>query len=699
MSSILINQIWQHKKAVYRILYIDRDIDLLVWVNQDDEQKNFPEELTLADFEKRVGDKSIKELNIQDQFTDLDLLDEKSITKYERSWDIIKSVVRDEPLIFDKKYFNTKSNELAKIHSVSRQTVQRLILRYWHNGKSKLGIVARYYNSGGKGKEKTLTQSINGRQRTDKQSSIILNDQLKQKIRKGYKRWYLDVKQASKRVAYTNFLRIGFKSEWKAKEFTNVPSFRQFIYWGEKGRPTEQKLRSKKGDINFDKDFRILESSSASSVNGPGFSQIDSTPSDMELVSEIDGKTPIGCPTLYVISDVYSAMIVGLLVTLENPSYTQASEALYNSFTNKEDFFNRSLLYQINGFELTQDDWPCEYIPYSIVADRGIELIGKNSENLIEDLGIHIENKESYRPELKGMIENHFQLLHKDLKGLDENIGMKDIDDGRRGARKARKTARFTLREYLAIIVKMAIKYNKHTKLTNYPLDKEMPLEDMYTPTPEEVFKWGLKNKSGKLRSNNIENLYERLLPRDTAKLTKKGIEFLKGWYTVPLHHKLRDLQLKTQRKITRIEVSYDPYNLNYLNVLYEGEIIRCELNTDRSPIYKDKTLWDVKHLRNAHSKSLNTHNEDGIYAEIDALQFASSILANKTDDQQPNSKTSSKSVRKNREDEKKIERKNRKSHEDQTYTKKEGKVISMNRSNLEEPNDLDFINRLLDGE
>ena len=65
MSSILINQIWQHKKAVYRILYIDRDIDLLVWVNQDDEQKNFPEELTLADFEKRVGDKSIKELNIQ----------------------------------------------------------------------------------------------------------------------------------------------------------------------------------------------------------------------------------------------------------------------------------------------------------------------------------------------------------------------------------------------------------------------------------------------------------------------------------------------------------------------------------------------------------------------------------------------------------------------------------------------------------
>src|SRR5690606_3918716 len=122
---------------------------------------------------------------------------------------------------------------------------------------------------------------------------------------KGYKRWYLDVKPASKRVAYANFLRISFKAEWKAKDFIKVPSFRQFVYWGEKEIPTELKLRSKKGDINFDKDLRITEGSSANSVNGPGFSQIDSTPSDMELVSEIDGKTPIGCPTLYVVSDVY----------------------------------------------------------------------------------------------------------------------------------------------------------------------------------------------------------------------------------------------------------------------------------------------------------------------------------------------------------------------------------------------------------
>ncbi|MEQ8628188.1 Mu transposase C-terminal domain-containing protein [Ekhidna sp.] len=698
MSNILINQIWQHKKAVYRILYVDRDIDLLVWVNLDDAQKTFPEEITLADFDKRLEDNSIKELNIQDQFANLDLLDEKSINKYERSWDIIKSVVRDEPLIFDKKYFNAKCNELAEVHGVSRQTVQRLLFRYWHNGKSKLGIVPKYYNSGGKGKEKNLTLTINGRQRTDRQSTIILDEQLKHKIRKGYKRWYLRVKQASKRVAYSNFIRTSFKSEWKSKEFAKVPSFRQFVYWGEKEIPTERKLRSKKGDIIFDKDLRITEGSSANSVNGPGFSQIDSTPSDMELVSEIDRKTPIGCPTLYIISDVYSAMIVGLLVTLENPSYTQASEALYNSFTNKGDFFKRSLLYQIDEFEFTEDDWPCEYIPYSIVADRGIELIGKNSESLIEDLGIHIENKESYRPELKGMIENHFQLLHKDLKGLDENTGLKDIDDGRRGARKARKTARFTMREYLAIIIKIAIKYNKHAKLSNYPIDKEMPLDDLYTPTPVEVFKWGLMHKSGKLRSNKIENLRERMLPRGTGKLTKKGIEFLKGWYLVPLHHKLRDLQLKTQRKITRVEVSYDPYNLNYLNVFYEGEIIRCELNTNKSPIYKDKTLWDIKHLRNAQSKSLNTNNEEGIYADIDTLQFASNILA-KRKDQKPNSKTGSKSVRKNRENDKKIERKNRKNHKSESGKKKQGKIVSMNHTNLEEPNDLDFINRLLDGE
>ena len=35
----------------------------------------------------------------------------------------------------------------------------------------------------------------------------------------------------------------------------------------------------------------------------------------------------------------------------------------------------------------------------------------------------------------------------------------------------------------------------------------EMPLAEMYAPTPQAVFDWGIKNKGGKLRSNNIENL------------------------------------------------------------------------------------------------------------------------------------------------------------------------------------------------
>jgi hypothetical protein len=171
MSSILINQIWQHKKAEYRILYIDQEIDLLVWFRRD-QDNTFPEEIPLTEFEQLVEINLVKELNIQDTFVDIKSLDGKTLTKYEKSWEIIKDLVRDEPLIFDRKYFNLKSNELAKLHGVSRHSIHRLIHRYWKNGKSKLGTVPKYYNSGGKGKAKNLTSSLNGRQRIDFQPSF-----------------------------------------------------------------------------------------------------------------------------------------------------------------------------------------------------------------------------------------------------------------------------------------------------------------------------------------------------------------------------------------------------------------------------------------------------------------------------------------------------------------------------------------------
>ncbi len=699
MSSILINQIWQHNNSKYRILFFDQELDLIIWVKLDKENKSFPTEISFLEFNELRDGKSIELLSEPDQFRSLDTLKEKSLQIVEESWLIIKELVLDEPLIFNKKYFNKRVNECAKLHNVSRQKTQRLVFKYWHYGKSKHGIIPKYYNSGGKGKRKTFSGSTHGRPRIDKKSPLILTEEMIMEIQKGYKKHLIRNPHATEKGAFLNFIRTNLRKSFETKGFDGVPSETQFLYWGKKGVSPEEHSRSRNGNIIYDKDKRPIEGSSYNSVDTPGTFQIDSTPGDVELISEIDGE-PIGCPTIYIVSDIFSSMYMGLLITLENPSYSQASEALYNTFTNKEDFFKRNRLSTIKNFNVTNDDWPSQYIPYSIVADRGVELIGKNSNNLISDLGIHIENKESYRPDLKGMIENHFNLLHLELKNLAPNIGLKMKNDGRRGASKARRTAKFTLREYTAIVVKSIVHRNNFENLSNYPLDPEMINIGMYSPTALEVFNWGIKNRGGKLRSNNIADLKQKMFPRSEGRLTRQGIHFNKIWYSVPLHKQLKDLQIKTQNKGVKLELAYDPYTLNSIYLFYNDEIIECFLNKQKSPGYIDKSIWEIQNLNKARSFSSSQDKEARIRSKLEIQDFAEGILAEKKKNSTKKS-NSKKKLTEAREKNKALERevKRTQSHLENSLPK-EGKVININKNNdFDFPDDTDFIEQLLDGE
>ncbi|MGK7391499.1 MAG: hypothetical protein ACNS60_14180 [Candidatus Cyclobacteriaceae bacterium M2_1C_046] len=694
MSQILINQIWQHKKFKYRVLFIDEVLDVFIWIKLIDNKPSFPEEISYSWFLDMINADEVTVIEHKDVFVNSNSLEQKSLEKLEKSWQIIKDHVNKEPQIYDKKLFNKLCSLIANQNKVSRHTVSRLFLKYWINGKVKIGLAPKYYKSGGKGKDKTFTAIINGRRSAVNEPAIIIDNKTKVKISRGYKRWYLNIEGASLKNAWLNFIRTSYKN----KAIDTYPSFNQFIYWGSKSSNEEQKLISKMGKIAYDKDLRPKEGSSYNSYLGPGLSQIDSTPGDVEIVSELDDETPIGCPIIYTVADVFSGMILGVTVTLENPSFATASEALYYSFINKEKFFKDSLLYEIDGFDLRSKDWPVEHIPSSVVADNGIELISKNSTRLIENIGIQIENKESYRPELKGLIENTFKILHNDIKGIDNNIGYKSINDGRRGAKKARKTAKITMREYLAILIKTVVKYNNHQKLKNYPIDAEMYKQGLIEPTPIEIFKWGLKNRSGKLRASNISNLKEKMLPADTGKFFKNRIEFKKGWYHVPVNKKLHDFRLKLKERNIKVDVFYNPYNLNSIYFIHDKEVYECNLNQNKSPIYKNKTIWDVNDFLSKKSRVSNYIDQDIIDASVEVNNFTENLIKKKTG-QKKKSAISLKKIGKEREKNKSIERIKKATTDNKPEKeKKEVKVIRMNR-NLDAPDDLDLINKLLNGE
>ena len=74
-------------------------------------------------------------------------------------------------------------------------------------------------------------------------------------------------------------------------------------------------------------------------MTGPGDRfQIDATSADIYLVSRFNRHRIVGRPTIYVVVDVFSGMIVGLYVGFEYPSWLGAMMALVNAATDKVDW-------------------------------------------------------------------------------------------------------------------------------------------------------------------------------------------------------------------------------------------------------------------------------------------------------------------------------------------------------------------------
>ncbi|MFX5862056.1 transposase, partial [Acinetobacter baumannii] len=81
----------------------------------------------------------------------------------------------------------------------------------------------------------------------------------------------------------------------------------------------------------------------------------------------------VGRPTIYLVADVFSRMVVGFYIGFENASYVTAIQALQFAMTDKVELFKQY------GYEITHDVWPCIGLPAAILADRG-ELLGHQIE-------------------------------------------------------------------------------------------------------------------------------------------------------------------------------------------------------------------------------------------------------------------------------------------------------------------------------
>lgn len=502
-------------------------------------------------------------------YTDNELTDIQK-EKRDKDWIIVtKYLTEYEDELLSKNKREGIFTKIAEENNLSISKVRKIFARFWQRGMTKNALIPDYTKSGARGKERKLIQTKVGRPRKtnyagESTTGINITEDIKKiieiSIEKFYRRKKLTIKETYNQMLKYYFSdKIPENGELKYIVFneTRIPSYHQFYHWFRKFKDVKKDMIFRESSKAFELTERPTTSNSTIETDGPGTRfQIDATVADIYLLSSLNRNRIIGRPVVYAVMDVYSRLVTGIYVGLEGPSWTGAMMALDNMISEKVEFCREY------GITVTNDQWPAQHLPEIILADRG-EFEGHLVENLINNLGIRIENTPPYRGDLKGIVERNFRTTNEKIKRKAPGAIEKEFRE--RGDRDYRLDATLTLEEFTRILIKLVLRHNHHI-IGDYPMDTKM-ITDELTPTPINLWNWGIKNRKGRLRTIDKEIMRLNILPKGSAHISRAGLKFKKLFYSSQIAIE-EQWFIKSKRKST--EVVYDPRNLNQIYILHE---------------------------------------------------------------------------------------------------------------------------------
>ncbi|MBO0992593.1 Mu transposase C-terminal domain-containing protein [Bacillus sp. SD088] len=601
---IYYNQVYQYinKEAKNRLRVIDIDDPIAYYVELHGDT-SMPKKIDIAILDAEVQAEVL--LAIPDpyakSYSDSDLTDNQ-LRKRDEDWHVVSDAwnVYKERLL-EKKTREAALAEIASKSGMSKLKIKRAFTRFWQRGLNKNALLPDYMYSGGKGKERDLSESKVGRPRKyalsdDGQQGINITEEVKRQFAFVIKKYYRKKEQISLAETYDYLLREFYSDEYventivkyKVWDASRIPTYNQFYYWFKKYEDPQLDIALRISEKEFNLKHRPILNNSTMETDGPGTRfQIDATIGDIYLVSSFDRSLVIGRPVIYGIIDVYSRMVTGIYVGLEGPSWIGAMMALDNMVTDKVEYCQQ---FNIN---IDESQWPAKHLPEIIIADRG-EFEGYSVENLINNLNIKIENTSAYRGDLKGIIERQFRTINGRIKHKTPGAIQKEFRE--RGDRDYRLDASLNLEEFIKIVIHLVLKHNQKI-IEKYPLEKGMITSGL-TATPVNLWNWGIANKKGRLQTVMDKNVLRmNLLPKGRARISRAGLKFKGLFYGA---EKAINEQWYVKLKNTSIEVLYDPREMNQIYIPYPDgrDFDTCYL-LDTSLEYKGNTLEEVEFYQN----------------------------------------------------------------------------------------------------
>lgn len=550
---------------------------------------------------------------------------ESELSDYDKScrdsaWKVIEPLVLNEPAIYERTARGALISPIIAQTGSTKATIYKYLRRYWQRGKVKNTLLPDIRNCGGKGVPRKLGNSKLGRPR--KHGSAVgknTDDETKLIFEKAVSRFYHNRTELPFTAVYDLMLKEYYTDKvvlsdgnvrLQLKPQDELPSIRQFRYWYSKAYDEAAKITARKGESAFLRNHRAVLGKSDTNIVGPGSQyQIDATVGDIYLVSQFNRANIIGRPVIYFVIDTFSRMVAGMYVGLEGPSWAGAMMALCNAASDKVAYCHAY------GIEITEGQWPCRYIPDTILADRG-EMESNNVETLINALNVRVDNAPPYRADMKGIVEQYFRTIN--TKTTIFLPGHVKPDIMQRGGHDYRLDAKLDINQFTKIIIQCALNHNNEHFLDGYERQEDMIADDI-APVPINLWNWGIAHRSGRLRSVSENLLKLCLMPTGTALVTAKGIRFKGLIYLCERAVQEHWFETARAKGSFHVDISYDPRNMNtiYLRESENAEVESCFL-ADWESKFRDKCLDEIQWLQESEKVMKSSHGPQEAQARVD---------------------------------------------------------------------------------
>ncbi|MDH7973045.1 Mu transposase C-terminal domain-containing protein [Sphingomonas sp. AR_OL41] len=463
-------------------------------------------------------------------------LPEGHLKRREASWAIVGPLIARTPDVFVKMKRSRLVAEASDLHGMSPVHIKALLRRCFHRGMDEGAMLPDFANCGapGVGRVEAQGRAKPGPARKDGKPGVMITPDIKACFLNAYESFRSN-RKLSLHDAYIQCLRMYFtdivedpgtgamkripKAEYA---LLGLPQFDQFAYHVRKEVNRRDADLQRFGRKWTMKNRRLLGNSTMEAW-GPGARyQIDATVIDCYIRSKRNRARLIHRPTLYVIIDVFSRMIVGFFISEDPPSWSTAMMALATVVEDKVALCKR------HGVDITPEDWPTRAFCSILEGDKG-ELIAVHAESIVKRFGATIENAAAYRADWKGIVESRFRILQWGFRPMVDGYVEKDF--GERGAKDYRRAARLTIDELTRIVISLILRHNNSKQLTGYPRLPEMT-DDGVPSVPRELWNWGVANMIGTRRTFKEDLFRFALMPRDTAMVTREGIKHRGYLYT-----------------------------------------------------------------------------------------------------------------------------------------------------------------------